>query len=99
GEDGSGDPGFGFTSRRMTAEEAARIATGGIRPRLGGMTTNGLYRPDHVRAVMASRQAAMNACYEAAEYLPVNHEFVSYHVTPGAGGGLERLQMVPNVPS
>lgn len=98
-EEGSGDPAFGFTSRRISAEQANRIATGGTRPRLSGMSTNGLYRPDHVREVVAPRQRAMTACYEAAEYDAVNHEFVSYHLTLGAGGGLEQLEMRPTVAS
>jgi hypothetical protein len=98
-EEGTGDPAFGFTSHRISAEQANRIATGGTRPRLGGMSTNGLYRPDHIRDVMASRQSAMAACYEAAEYDEVNHEFVSYDLTLGAGGALEQLEMLPRVAS
>jgi hypothetical protein len=98
-EEGTGDPAFGFTSHRISAEQANRIATGGTRPRLGGMSTNGLYRPDHIRDVMAPRQSAMAACYEAAEYDEVNHEFVSYDLTLGAGGALEQLEMLPRVAS
>lgn len=98
-EEGSGDPAFGFTAYRITAEQANRVATGGTRPRLGGMSTGGLYRPDHIREVMVSGQSAMAACYEAAEYDEVNHEFVSYDLTLSADGALRQLEMRPQVAS
>src|SRR5690606_41214191 len=69
----TGDPAFAFRAHRISAEQANRIATGGRRPRLSGMSTNGLYRPDHIREVMASGQSAMAACYEAAEYRSEEH--------------------------
>jgi len=98
-EEGTGDPAFTFTSHRITAAEANRVATGGRRPRLGGMSTNGLYEPDHIRAVLATGQSAFNACYEAAEYDAVHHEFVSYDLTLDAAGGLGQFEMRPAVPS
>jgi hypothetical protein len=98
-EEGTGDPAFAFISRRISAEQANRIATGGRRPRLSGMSTNGLYRPDHVRDVMESARNATTACYEAAEYDEVSHEFVSYHLTLGADGSLAEFEMRPRVPS
>jgi hypothetical protein len=98
-EEGSGDPAFGFTAHRITAEQANRIATGGTRPRLSGMSTNGLYPLDHVRQVITSAQRAIARCYAAAEFDEVNHEFVSYDLTISSEGSLKRMEMRPEVPS
>ena len=63
------------------------------------MSTNGLYEPDHIRAVLETRQGAMASCYEAAEFDAIEHEFVSYTVTLGAAGGLEQVEMTPRIAS
>jgi hypothetical protein len=98
-EEGSGDPGFSFTAHRITAEQANRIATGGTRPRLSGMSTNGLYPLDHVREVITSVQRAIARCYAAAEFDEVNHEFVNYDLTMSGGGSVEQMEMRPEVSS
>jgi len=98
-EEGTGDPAASFTAIRISAEQASRIATGGRRPRLSGMDTSNLYRPDRVRDIVAGRKGAIDACYEAAEFDEVNHEFVDFHLTLSAVGAPEQFEMRPKVAS
>jgi TIR domain len=96
-EEGRGDPAVAFTASRISAEQANRIATGGTRPRLSGMDTSNLYRPDRVREVVSGRQGAIDACYRAAEFDKMNHEFVDFHLTLSADGAPEQFEMRPRV--
>jgi hypothetical protein len=98
-EEGAGDPPVAFTASRISAEQANRIATGGTRPQLGGMETGNLYRPDRVRQLVASRQGAIDACYVAAEFDGLNHEFVTFRLTLSALGAPEQFDMRPRVAS
>ena len=98
-EEGQGDPAVAFTASRITAEEASRIATGGTRPWLSGMSTGNMYATDRVRAVVAGQQDALDACYQAAEFDEVNHEFVDVNLALNAAGELERFEMRPQVAS
>jgi hypothetical protein len=98
-DEGSGDPAVAFTASRISAEEAQRIATGGTQPRLSGMDTGNLYRPDHVRELVASQQGAITACYEMAEFDGINHEFVDFHLTLTAMGTPEQIEVRPRVAS
>jgi hypothetical protein len=98
-EEGQGDPAVAFTASRISAEEASRIATGGTRPRLSGMSTGNLYPLDRVRAAVAGQQDALDACYQAAEFDEVNHEFVDFNLALNAGGELEQFEMRPQVAS
>jgi hypothetical protein len=98
-EEGQGDPAVAFTASRISAEEASRIATGGTRPRLSGLSTGNMYALDRVRAVVADRQDALDACYQAAEFDEVNHEFVDFTLALNAAGELEQFEMRPQVAS
>ena len=98
-EEGQGDPAVAFTASRISAEQANRIASGGTRPQLSGMATSNMYPPDRVRDVVAVRQDAIDACYAAAEFDEVNHEFVDFHLALNAAGELERFEMRPPVAS
>jgi hypothetical protein len=98
-EEETGDPAVAFTARRISADQANRIATGGTQPRLSGMDTSNLYQPNRVRELIGGRQGAMDACYQAAEFDKVNHEFVDVRLTLGATGALEQFEMRPEVAS
>ena len=98
-EEGQGDPAAAFTASRITAEEASRIATGGTRPRLSGMSTGNMYALDRVRALVADQQDALDACYQAAEFDEVNHEFVDVNLALNGAGELERFEMRPQAAS
>ena len=98
-EEGQGDPAAAFTASRISAEQANRIATGGTRPRLSGMSTGNMYAIDRVREMVAGRQEAVDVCYQAAEFDEVNHEFVDFHLALDAAGVLEKFEMRPQVAS
>jgi hypothetical protein len=98
-DEASGAAPFEFTARRITAEQADRIATGGTRPRISGMTTGDVYQPDHVRTVVARQQQALDACYAAAEFEPAPHEHAEYLLTVTAAGVVADLEMRPAVPT
>jgi hypothetical protein len=98
-EEGKGDLPVAFTAHRISAEQANRIATGGTRPRLSGMTTSNMYQIDRVRELVADQQGAIEACYQAAEFDEVNHEFVDFHLVLSAAGAPQQVEMRPEVPS
>ena len=94
----SGNPPLAFTATRISAEQASKVATGGTRPRLSGVDLGKLYPIDHVRALVESRRSELDACYQAAEFDPVEHEFVSVSLTLTAAGAAEAFEMRPAVP-
>ena len=95
----SGNPPLAFTATRISAEQASKVATGGTRPSLSGMDLGKLYPIDHVRALVESRKSELDACYQAAEFDPVEHEFVSVSLTLTGAGAAEGFEMRPAVPS
>jgi hypothetical protein len=94
-EEAGGGPPVGFIATRISEEQANRIATGGTRPRIGGIETGNHYSVQHVRQVFARVEDAIQACYQVAEFDPVEHEFVTYLLSLSAGGRLERLEVRP----
>jgi TIR domain len=95
-DESSGDPAITFSAARISAEAAARIATGGTRPRLSGMSTGNLYSVEHVRAVFAAIQHFVQSCYAAAEFDPIDHQHVVYDLTLTAAGELQDLAVRPS---
>jgi hypothetical protein len=94
-DEGTGDLAIVFTATRLSAEEAARVATGGTRPQLNGMTTNDLYAIGHVRDVFSRLEGGARACYRAAEFDPVDHQVVVYDVTLSGAGLVQAVETRP----
>jgi hypothetical protein len=63
------------------------------------MSTGNMYGLDRVRAAVAGQQAALDACYQAAEFDEANHEFVDVNLALDAAGELEQFEMRPQVAS
>jgi hypothetical protein len=94
-EEAGGGPSVSFIATRISEEQANRMATGGTRPRIGGIETGNHYSLQHVRQVFARMEDAVQACYQAAEFDQVKHEFVTYLLSFNAGGRLEQLEVRP----
>jgi serine/threonine protein kinase len=69
-----------------TVTKPTAKATGAATAVVSGLSTNNLFEIDEVKRVVATRAGAINACYAAAQFDPVDHQYETFHITVADDG-------------